>query len=97
MNTNVSVGYMLKEKVAELSQRILERHPSMPTLLQEIHKTIRQYPEQVTLMSEEEINQVVEGLKIQTGVAFATAAVKPSTAAKKTLDNKIKTLGADAF
>lgn len=90
-------AYQLREKVSELHQSILERHPRMPTLLQEIHKTLRTYPEQVTLMNEEEINVIVEGLKVQTGVVFATSAVKPSTAASKNLKNKIATLGADAF
>jgi hypothetical protein len=96
MNTP-SEGFILRERVLELRTTILERHPRMPALLQEIWKTLKQYPEQVTLMDEEQINIIVEGLKVQTGVAFAASAVKPSTAAKKNLDNKIKTLGADAF
>ena len=49
----------LSEKVSALSEAILSRHPTMPTLLREIHTTLRSYPEQVTLLSESEI-QVID-------------------------------------
>jgi hypothetical protein len=88
-------AYLLKEKVADLSAALLERHPRMPGLLREIHMTLSKYPEQVTLMSEEDIHAVVEGLKVQTGVEFAATASKP--AAAKSLTAKISKLGADAF
>lgn len=91
-------AYLLKEKVAELSAALLAKHPTMPTLLREIHTTLSKYPEQVTLMSEEDIAVVVSGLKVQTGVEFATAAASSkSTAASTNLKKKIDKLGADAF
>ena len=96
MNLSPTEGFMLKEKVAELEQRILSKHPSMPVLLAQIHKTISAQPEQVTLLSEEEIGVIVDGLKIQTGVEFAAAATKPGSANKSAV-SKIKSLGADAF
>lgn len=86
-------GFEIKMKVAELEQAILARHPSMPTLLQTIWKTLKEYPENVTLLEEEEIHKIVEGLKIQTGVQFAVEAVKSS----KGLKAKIDKLGAGAF
>lgn len=85
----------LSEKVSALSEAILGRHPTMPTLLREIHTTLRSYPEQVTLLSESEIQVIVSGLSAQTKVAFAASASKP--AAAKSLTAKIKALGADAF
>lgn len=85
----------LSEKVSALSEAILGRHPTMPTLLREIHTTLRSYPEQVTLLSESEIQVIVSGLSVQTNVAFAASASKP--AAAKSLTAKIKALGADAF
>ena len=85
----------LSEKVSSLSEAILGRHPTMPTLLREIHTTLRSYPEQVTLLSESEIQVIVSGLSVQTNVAFAASASKP--AAAKSLTAKIKALGADAF
>jgi hypothetical protein len=47
-------------------------------------------------MSEEEIAVIVSGLKVQTGVEFASAVTKKGTA-QNSLVAKIKTLGADAF
>jgi hypothetical protein len=91
----LGVGFELKEKVGQLSTAILEKHPKMPTLLREIHTTIRQYPEQVTLLTEEEISVIVSGLAVQTNVAFAQSATKP--AAAKSVTAKIKSLGVDAF
>lgn len=88
-------AYLLAEKVSELSAALTARHPKMPTLLREIHQTLSKYPEQVTLMSEEDIHAVVEGLKVQTGVEFANTVTKPSAA--KSLKGKIDKLGADAF
>ena len=85
----------LSEKVSALSEAILGRHPTMPTLLREIHTTLRSYPEQVTLLSESEIQVIVSGLSVQTNVAFAASASKPAVA--KSLTAKIKALGADAF
>lgn len=90
-------AYLLQEKVQELSALLLDRHPKMPTLLREIHGTLSKYPEQVTLMSEDDIRIVVEGLKVQTGVEFAAAATTKSTSAVKSLKGKIDKLGADAF
>lgn len=93
--TTNPAGFELKEKVGQLANLILEKHPKMPTLLREIHTTIRTYPEQVTLLSEEDISVIVSGLAVQTNTAFAVSATKP--AAAKSLTAKIKALGADAF
>jgi len=93
--TDTSAGFQLREKVATLATAILDRHPTMPTLLREIHTTLRSYPEQVTLLDEEEIGIIVSGLTIQTNTTFAAAATKPTAA--KSLASKIKQLGADAF
>jgi len=92
---SITEGFELKEKVGQLSQLILDKHPKMPTLLREIHTTLRQYPEQVTLLTEEEISVIVSGLAVQTNTAFVEKATKP--AAAKSLTAKIKSLGADAF
>ena len=97
--TQIEQGFALKEKVADLSAALLERHPRMPGLLQEIHKALQLQPENATLMTEEELHTIVAGLKIQTGVQFATSAVKESKKAGKTssLLDKIRKGGADLF
>lgn len=88
-------GFELKEKVAQLSEAILQKHPKMPTLLREIHTALRAQPENVTLLTEDEIGTIVDGLKVQTGVEFAATAVK--SAGAKSVTAKIKNLGVDAF
>ena len=95
MATALSDGDQLKQKVAELSELILAKHPRMPVLLREIHTTVRKYPEQVTLLDEDDIGIIVAGLQVQTNTTLATQATKP--AAAKTLAAKIKQLGTEAF
>jgi hypothetical protein len=95
MSEPIPQGFELKSKVAELSQMLLEKHPRMPVLLREIHTTLRQYPENVTLLEEPEIQVIVQGLMEQTKTEFAAAVTKP--AAQKSLASKIKSLGAGAF
>lgn len=75
-------------KIAELQSAILASHPSMPTLLREIHATLKADPETVTLLSETEIGTIVSGLQTFTG-SFITA--KASAAPRKAL----KSLSAD--
>ncbi len=88
------ISYSLREKVSALSTALMTRHPTMPTLLREIHTTLSKYPEQVTLMSEDEISVIVNGLKVQTGVEFAVASVSSKA---KSITGKIKAMGEDAF
>jgi len=95
MSTPIPQGFELKERVSSLSDAILSKHPQMKNLLQEIWKTLRTYPENITLLSEQEIQTIVSGLKVQTQTEFAAQVTKPS--ASKTLAAKIKTLGANAF
>jgi len=88
MSTPIPEGFELKEKVAQLSDMLLSKHPLMPKLLREIHTTLRQYPEQVTVLEESEICAIVNGLKVQTQTEFAATATKPAAAAS--LAKKLK-------
>lgn len=94
LTSDTGPAYQLKEKVASLAEAILAKHPTMPTLLREIHTTISKYPEQVSLIDESEIQIIVSGLSVQTNIAFATAVTKP--AAAKSLTSKLKALGGKA-
>lgn len=89
------LGFELQEKVLALEKALLERHPRMPVLLREIHTVLRAQPENVTLFSEEEIAILVDGLKVQTSVEFASSITKGSGA--KSATAKIKALGIGAF
>jgi len=91
---NLPSGSELFDKVIDLQEALLDRHPRMPSLLREIHTTLRAQPENVTLLSEDQISIIVNGLKIQTGVEFAATATKSSS---KNLKAKIASQGLDAF
>lgn len=89
----------LQEKVLSLDTSIKSRHPTMPTLLQEIWRALKAQPENVTLMSEDEIGIVVSGLQMQTNTSLAQTMGKQSksAAATKGVAAKITQLGLDAI
>ena len=89
----------LQEKVLALDAAIKDRHPTMPTLLQEIWRTLKAQPENVTLMTEEEIGIIVSGLQVQTNTSLAQTIAKSSksAAATKSVVGKINQLGLDAI
>ena len=88
-------GTDLFDKVSALQEALLDRHPMMPSLLREIHTVLRAQPENVTLLNEDQISVIVNGLKEQTGVSFAAAATK--SPGSKNLKAKIASQGVDAF
>lgn len=97
MNTATvpTVPFELQEKIQSLQVALLDRHPTMPTLLREIHTALRKQPENVTILSEEQIQTIVNGLQSQTNTFLAQEVGKSS---KKTgAVANIKKLGADAF
>jgi hypothetical protein len=77
----------IKYKLDQLSSALLSAHPQIPTLLRDIRNTLKAFPEQVTLMTEEEINLCVRGLEKQTNSYIAAVTVKPSAAKKAALKN----------
>lgn len=83
LSTNNPTGFLLLEKIADLKNTLLEQHPRMPTLLREIYIACKKHPENVTLLTEDEIRVIVAGLEIQTGVKIAEAAAKSTKKTKK--------------
>ena len=69
-------AYQIREKLAELEQALLEKTPTMPSLLKEIHKQLKADEDVCTILSEEECSILVRGLKKQTSTEIATKAVK---------------------
>jgi hypothetical protein len=82
MTTNDSNTNPIKMKIAELEQMILTAHPSMPLLLKDIHGLLKSDPENVTLLTEEEVGILVSGLKRQTATEIATSALKKKPSLK---------------
>lgn len=58
----------IKEKLADLQNKLLTSHPLIPSLLRTIHTQLRADPEVVTLLEESEIHTLFKGLEFQTGV-----------------------------
>lgn len=77
----------VKEAIEDLKSKLLSAHPEMPVLLRKIHTTLRSDPEVVTLLDEEEIEVIVNGLSAQTKTTIAT-----SMATKKT-GKSLKSIG----
>lgn len=74
----------IKMKIAELSELILSAHPRMPMLLREIHTILKSDPDNVTLLSEEDIGIIVSGLKKQTATVITAGVLSKKTKLKDT-------------
>ena len=79
-------GFAVKEAIANLSNLILESHPTLPVLLRTIHTQLNSDPELVTLLSEDEIGIIVKGLSKQTNTVINAIAAKPKSKTKITLE-----------
>ena len=71
-------------QIAELDQLIKAAHPRMPMLLRDIHTILKSDPDNVTLLSEEDIGVIVSGLKMQTKTVITAAALTKKTSLKNT-------------
>lgn len=73
---------LFKERLAKLQEVLISNtNEALPRVLADIKQSILQDPEQVTIMSEEEIGLVVSGLIKQTGIAI-TPVKKKATSLK---------------
>lgn len=75
MSETIDQSYAIKEKLAELDTALNERLPGITTILRTIHSTLKKDPDLVTVLSEEECNILVRGLKKQTATEIATTAL----------------------
>ncbi len=76
---------IISSKITTLKDAILNAHPTMPVLLQEIHRNLKNDPALVTLLKEEVIAAIVSGLEKQTNTFIAGTLTKSSTAKNKAL------------
>lgn len=77
-------GEEIKMKIAELQESILAAHPRMPMLLRDIHAVLKADPDNVTLLSEEDIGVIVSGLKLQTKTEITAKTLSKKTTLKNT-------------
>ena len=73
----------ITEKILSLQNALLSHHPQIPTLLRDIHTTLRKDPDLVTALEDEQIATVVAALKKQTNTEIVTTASKSSTKSVK--------------
>lgn len=81
----VSPAYEVREKLLQLDAQLNQAMPNMANLLRDIHKQLGADPELVTMLSEEECNILVRGLKKQTGIEIATTAIKKQSKSAKSI------------
>jgi hypothetical protein len=71
---------LFRERLAALQTALIANtDPALPRILADIKTHILQDPEQVTIMSREEIGMIVRGLIKQTGIAIAPAKKKATS------------------
>lgn len=70
-------------KMEQLQSALLTAHPTMPVLLMQIHKQLSNDPEIVTLLTEDAIGIIVQGLQKQTKTELISVVVKQSKAKDK--------------
>jgi hypothetical protein len=73
----------ISDKILDLDTALKESHPKMPVLLNEIWKTLITYSEQVTLLTEDQIERIVAGLEKQVDVDLAAITVKSASKGTK--------------
>lgn len=74
-----------RESVASLQNALLTAHPQMPVILRTVLQKLKNDPDVVTLMTEEEIGVIVSAAKKHTGVEIAAIAQKSKTKSLKTM------------
>ncbi len=73
---NPDQAFEAREKLASLEAALLSNDPKMPTILRDIHRTLKNDPDVVTILTEEECSILVRGLKKQTATELATTTMK---------------------
>lgn len=71
MSNPLTQHEIISGKITELQEKILAKHPQMPLLLSEIHKSLKNNPAVATLLAEEDIARIVNGLEVQTNTSIA--------------------------
>lgn len=73
----------ISDNIFALREAIHGAHPKMPGLLQEIWKTLQSYPEQVTLLEEDQMEIIISGLEKVVDTDLANITIKSATSGKK--------------
>lgn len=85
----------IKAKLDDLQAALLASDPQMPTLLRDIHRVLKAQPDQVTLMTENEVAIVVAGLQKQTNTNLAELTLSRGKSASKLTRAKLAAMTAE--
>jgi len=77
--STAEVNATLIAKIDSIESVMLTAHPRLPYLMREIHKILADDPAVVTLLSEEQIGEIVKGLAAHTNVELAASTIKKTT------------------
>ncbi len=77
----------VKVSILEIEDALLSSNPMLPQLLRKIHTNLRNDPEVVTLLSDEDIGILVRGQMKQMNTAIAEKLVKAKATGAKALKN----------
>jgi hypothetical protein len=72
----MNLSEQISEKIISLKSALETQHPTMSTLLKDIHATLKANPDCVTLLTDSEVGVIVNGLSKQTATEIATTALK---------------------
>lgn len=78
----MDIATQIKEKITSLEEALLASNPQMKTILREIHTTLKENPEVVTLLNEDDIHIIVNGLEKQTATELATTIATKKSGSK---------------
>ena len=73
----------IRDRMAELEESLNNSIPGFEHILSDIHKSLRDDPEIVTLLDPEEIAIIVRGLSAHANTVITTAKTKPKASRKK--------------
>lgn len=88
--TTVPDGFEFKEKLASLQTALLEKHPKLPVLLREVHQALKKQPENVTLLSEEDMNAIFRALETHSNTFLVDSISKTAGKASQTKNLKAR-------
>lgn len=81
-----------QQAITQLQAALLDANPEMPMLLRKIHNKLKADPALVTLLNEDEIAQVITGLKEVTNVSLLSPAKAKAAAKPPTANSRIKAM-----
>lgn len=69
-------AFQIQEKLADLEERLVANTDNIAELLRDIHRSLKNDPDVVTILTEAECSTLVRGLLKQTTTVIATKALK---------------------